>query len=284
MKIGINGASGHLGQAVLAELAVRAQGHDVVAISRTPEKVTGEWEKRVGDYDRPETLADAYAGLDRLLLIPTVDLAPGARSRQNAAAIEAAVAAGVGHIVFLSAAGTMRAEDTSMHGSYWRGEQALIQQAKAWTVLRMNYYAESFAMEVAAPQTNQIFGLAENKVAFISRNDIAAAAAGMLASDGHDGAIYNLTGPQSLTGAERAAIASQFLGREIGFQIAPEAALREGFAQFGYPEVVIDALISIQKKFAAGGNDIVTGDVEKLSGRLARPFVETLGEALRALS
>ncbi|TIP82120.1 MAG: SDR family NAD(P)-dependent oxidoreductase, partial [Mesorhizobium sp.] len=118
MKIGINGASGHLGQAVLAELAVRAQGHDAVAISRTPEKVTGEWEKRVGDYDRPETLADAYAGLDRLLLIPTVDLAPGARSRQNAAAIEAAVAAGVGHIVFLSAAGTMRAEDTSMHGSY----------------------------------------------------------------------------------------------------------------------------------------------------------------------
>lgn len=87
-----------------------------------------------------------------------------------------------------------------------------------------------------------------------------------------------------MTGAERAAIASQFLGREIGFQIAPEAALREGFAQFGYPEVVIDALISIQKKFAAGGNDIVTGDVEKLSGRLARPFVETLGEALRALS
>ncbi|BCH16336.1 hypothetical protein [Mesorhizobium sp. L-2-11] len=74
-----------------------------------------------------------------------------------------------------------------MHGSYWRGEQALIQQAKAWTVLRMNYYAESFAMEVAAPQTNQIFGLAENKVAFISRNDIAAAAAGMLASDGVSG-------------------------------------------------------------------------------------------------
>ncbi|CAH2405315.1 NAD(P)H-binding protein [Mesorhizobium escarrei] len=284
MKVGINGASGHLGQAVLAELAVRAQGHDVVAISRTPEKVPGGWEKRAGDYDRPDTLANAYAGLDRLLLIPTVDLAPGARSRQNAAAIEAAVAAGVGHVVFLSAAGTAKAEDASMHGSYWRGEQTLIKQAEAWTILRMNYYTESFAMEVAAPQTNQIFGLAENKVAFISRNDIAAAAAGMLVSDGHDGAIYNLTGPQSLTGAERAAVASQVLGREIGFQTAPEAALRAGFAQFGYPEVVIDALIGIQQKFARRGNDIVTGDVEKLSGRPARPFVKTLGEALRALS
>ncbi|CAH2402798.1 hypothetical protein [Mesorhizobium ventifaucium] len=63
----------------------------------------------------------------------------------------------------------------------------------------------------------------------------------MLVSDGHDGAIYNLTGQQSLTGAERAAIASQVLGREIRFQTAAEAALRAGFAQFGYPEVVIDA-------------------------------------------
>ncbi|RUV68771.1 MAG: SDR family NAD(P)-dependent oxidoreductase [Mesorhizobium sp.] len=284
MKIGISGASGHLGQAVLAELAVRAQGHDLVAISRTPEKVAGEWEKRAGDYDNPEMLAQAYAGLDRLLLIPTVDLAPGARSRQNAAAIEAAAAAGVGHVVFLSAAGTARADDTSIHGSYWRGEQTLIQRARAWTILRMNYYVESFAMEVAAPQTSQIFGLAENKVAFISRNDIAAAAAGMLISKGHDGAIYNLTGPQSLTGAERAATASKITGREISFQIAPEAALRVGFAQFGYPEIVIDAVIDIQKKFAAGGNDIVTGDVEKLAGRPARPLVETLGEALRALS
>jgi len=284
MKIGVSGANGHLGQAVLAELSVRARGHDVVAISRTPEKVAGEWETRVGDYDRAETLATAYAGLDRLLLIPTVDLTPGARSRQNAAAIEAASAAAVGHVVFLSAAGTAKAEDASVHGSYWRGEQALIEQAAAWTILRMNYYTESFAMEVAAPQTNQIFGLVENKVAFISRNDIAAAAAGMLISDGHDGAIYNLTGPQSLTGAERAAIASQVLGREIRFQTAPEAALRAGFAQFGYPDVVIDAVIAIQQKFARGGNDIVTGDVEALSGRPARSFAETLGEALQAQS
>jgi NAD(P)H dehydrogenase (quinone) len=71
MKIGVSGASGKLGQGVLRELVARAQGHDVIAISRTPEKAGEGVEGRFGDYDQPETLAQAYAGLDRLLLIPT---------------------------------------------------------------------------------------------------------------------------------------------------------------------------------------------------------------------
>ena len=73
MKIGVSGASGKLGQGVLRELAARAQGHTIVAISRTPEKDGSGVEGRLGDYDQPETLAQAYAGLDRLLLIPTSD-------------------------------------------------------------------------------------------------------------------------------------------------------------------------------------------------------------------
>ena len=66
MKIGVSGASGKLGQGVLRELAARAQGHTIVAISRTPEKAGSGVEGRLGDYDQPETLAQAYAGLDRL--------------------------------------------------------------------------------------------------------------------------------------------------------------------------------------------------------------------------
>ena len=67
MKIGVSGASGHLGRATVAELVQRPGGHEVVAISRTPETITALAQGRFGDYNRPETLAETYAGLDRLL-------------------------------------------------------------------------------------------------------------------------------------------------------------------------------------------------------------------------
>jgi NAD(P)H dehydrogenase (quinone) len=63
MKIGVSGASGHLGRAVVSELRRRAGGHEIVAVSRTPETVSGPAEGRFGDYDRPESLVNAYAGL-----------------------------------------------------------------------------------------------------------------------------------------------------------------------------------------------------------------------------
>jgi NAD(P)H dehydrogenase (quinone) len=108
MKIGVSGASGHLGSATVAELLQRAGGHEVVAISRTPRTIAAPGDGRFGDYNRPESLAEAYVGLDRLLIISTADGEPGKRGAQNVAAIDAAVRAGVKHIVFMSAAGTRR--------------------------------------------------------------------------------------------------------------------------------------------------------------------------------
>jgi NAD(P)H dehydrogenase (quinone) len=91
MKIGVSGASGHLGKAAVSELLQRTEGHKIVAISRTPGTVSGRAEGRLGDYDRPESLAKAYAGLDRLLIITTVAPEPGKRGAHNVAAIDAAV-------------------------------------------------------------------------------------------------------------------------------------------------------------------------------------------------
>src|SRR5712671_3779996 len=118
MKIGVSGASGHLGRAVVSELLQRAGGHEVVAITRTPETVSGPAQGRFGDYNRPESLAEAYAGLDRLLTITTVDPEPGKRGAQNVAAIDAAVKAGVKHIVFMSAVGTRQEEEPARGASY----------------------------------------------------------------------------------------------------------------------------------------------------------------------
>lgn len=220
MRIGVSGASGHLGRAVVSELLQRPGGHEVVAISRTPETVSGPAQGRFADYNRPESLAEAYAGLDRLLIITTVDPEPGKRGAQIIAAIDAAVKAGVKHIVLMSAVGTRQEEEPARGASYWRGEQHLIATAPAWTILRMNFYAEAFVqLAQAALKQGVLTGLAENRAAFVARDDVAAAAAGILVGDGHAGAICKATGPERLSGAERAAVISEITGRPLAFRV-----------------------------------------------------------------
>ena len=285
MKIGVSGASGHLGRAVVSELVQRPDGHDVVAITRTPETVSGPAQRRFGDYNRPESLAEAYAGLDRLLIITTIDPEPGKRGAQNVAAIDAAARAGVKHIVFMSAVGTRQEEEPARGASYWRGEQHLIATAPAWTILRMNYYAEALVQQAQASLDQGVLtGLAENRVAFVARSDVAAAAAGILISDGHAGATYNATGPERLSGAERAVLIAEITGRPLAFLAITEEQLRAGLTQAGLPVEVVNTVISIQASFAAGAFDIVTGDVERLGGRPPKPLRDVLAGALKSPS
>jgi NAD(P)H dehydrogenase (quinone) len=285
VRIGVSGASGHLGRAVVAELLQRGGGHEIVAITRTPETVAAPAQGRFGDYDRSESLAEAYAGLDRLLVIPTIAREPGKRSAQNVAAIDAAVKVGVEHVVFMSAAGTRKEEEPSRSANYWRGEQHLIAKAPAWTILRMNFYAEAL-VQLAQPALAQgvLTGLAENRAAFVARGDVAAAAAGILIGEGHAGAIYNATGPERLSGAERAALISEVAGRPLAFRVLTEDQLRAGLTRAGLPPEVVNTVVGIQASFAAGGFDIATGDVERLGGRPPKPLRDVLAVALKAPS
>jgi NAD(P)H dehydrogenase (quinone) len=285
MKIGVSGASGHLGRAVVSQLLLRPGGHEVVAITRTPEAVSGPVQGRFGDYNRPESLAEAYAGLDRLLIITTVDPEPGKRGAQSVAAIDAAVRAGVKHIVLMSAVGTRQEAEPARGAAYWRGEQHLIATAPVWTILRMNFYAEAFVqLAQAAIRQGVLTGLTENRAAFVARDDVAAAAAGILIGDGHAGAIYNATGPERLSGAERAAIIAEITGRPLAFLAITQEQLRAGLTQAGLPAGAVNIVVSIQASFAAGAFDIVTGDVERLGGRPPKPLRDVLARALKSPS
>lgn len=280
-NIGISGASGRLGSAILSELRIRANGERLIGISRTPENVRNADETRFGDYDAPTTLASAYAGLDRLLIIPSVELRPGRRGRQNAAAIDAAVAAGVRHIVLLSSVGIYDVAEPDLLASYYRAEQKLMRTAYAWTALRMTSFSEEFVREaqLSLPR-GTIVGLGEWGVSYVSRSDVAAAAAGVLLSQGHDGAIYSLTGPESLSGPQRAHAVSVASGTDMRFIAVSRDAQIANLQAISLPEDVITAVISIQEHFAAGSFDIVTGDVKRLSGKDPRSLMEVLREAL----
>ncbi|MBF5094150.1 NAD(P)H-binding protein [Azospirillum sp. INR13] len=280
MKIGVSGASGKLGSATIAALQGLASGHGIVGVSRTPEALPSTVEARFGDYDQPDSLASAYAGLDRLLIIPTTDMRPGQRTIQHLAAVDAAVAAGVGHVSLMSSAGTRRAEEPDIWGCYFPAEQRLMRTAGAWSILRMNFYAEAFVQEVrSALDRGAIAGIGDGRVGYVSRDDLARAAAGLLTGDGHDGAIYTGTGPESLSGTERAAIAGAVAGRPLRYVELTEEAFRSTMAQAGLPPPIVAVVVSIRTRFAMGGFDIVTGDIERLSGRRPRSLRDVLSDA-----
>jgi len=278
MKIGVSGASGKLGASVVEHLGLRP-GVEVVGITRTPKATSGH-ESRFGDYDQPESLDAAYAGLDRLLIIPTVALAPGQRTQQNLAAIDAARRAGVPHVVFMSSAGARARPEPDVWASYFAAGQHLMRTAPRWSILRMNYYAESFADEAwSALAKGALAGLGENRVAFVSRLDLAAAAAGLLTGEGHEGAIYTGTGPRAWTEDERAELATKLAGKPLNHVVMPLGDMRARFLDAGLPPHVVEVVLSIREGFVTGGFDIVTGDIENLSGRAPQSLDTVLRKA-----
>src|ERR1700675_3421441 len=113
---------------------------------------------------------------------------------------------------------------------------------------------------------------------------MAVAAGGTLTGDDHAQAIYNATGPERLSGAERAALISEITGRPLAFLVITENQMRAGLTQAGLPQGVVNTVVSIQASFAAGAFDIVTGDVERLGGRPPKPLRDVLAGALKSPS
>jgi NAD(P)H dehydrogenase (quinone) len=283
MNIGISGASGHLGSATVRELKARLGAKaNIVAISRTPDKIAALGvETRAGDFNKPETLTEAFRGLDKLVVIPPSDVKSAAGSKQTCAAIDKAVAAGVRHIAYLSAAGTRFVEVPHLWESFFVPEQALMRSAKEWSILRMAFYAESFLDRAKMSLAQGVFASSSSApVNFVARGDVAAAAAGVVETEGHHGAIYNATGPETLDGPARAAVVAQVTGKPFAFVQVPLEQLLGGLKAAGLPPAVIDAFTSIEDMWAKGAFDITTGDVARLAGRAPRRLIDVAKEYL----
>lgn len=110
MKIGITGANGQLGRLLVKKLKKRTDSNDLIALVRTPSKVTDLGiDTRAFDYDVPEALVKSLQGIDRLMMISGSEI--GQRERQHANVIEAARKAGIKSIVYTS---LLKADSSSM--------------------------------------------------------------------------------------------------------------------------------------------------------------------------
>ncbi|HZF29296.1 MAG TPA: NAD(P)H-binding protein [Gammaproteobacteria bacterium] len=255
-KLVVSGASGQLGGLVVDELLARkVPAKDLILVSRTPntEAMKAYAAKgasvRFGDFTKPESLAAAYAGGTKMLLI-SVNGGGGQRPELHKAAIDAAIAAGVKLIAYTSYVNADVYLDSTIATDHRRTEQYLKESGVAWTLLRNQIYADGLvdqAVQIVRERKLVTF-TPDARVAYVTREDCAAAAAAVLATPGHENRAYNITGPDAVGPRELVALASEVSGKRVDLVVMDEAAYAKSLSESGMPESAIRGALTFAKE------------------------------------
>jgi uncharacterized protein YbjT (DUF2867 family) len=263
MTILVTGATGNVGRHVVAALA--SSGEPVRAVTRSPSRVPAGVEVAKGDIAEVPGMLD---GVDRAFLLwphMTADAAPP---------VVQALAARVEHVVFLSARGVT--DDSPLFHA--KIERLLRDSGVAWTFLRAGGFATNtldWADQVRTGVVRWVHGGAGR--ALIHERDIADVAVAALTSREHEGAAYELTGPETLTQAEQVRTLGAAVGREVRWEEMPvEEALAELLARGWDPEFARNGLAYWASLVA--DPETVTGTVEEVTGKPARTYAEWAAE------
>lgn len=278
-KFLVTGASGQLGGHAVEILTRKTDKADIVAMVRSDDQAAAFEAKgiatRRGDYNNPASLAQAFTGIDRVLLVSGSDLEN--RMAHHAAAVDQAKAAGVSHIVYTS---LLKAADSPMPlaADHKATESLIAESGMSFTILRNGWYSENMLMGVAQDLAmGQHFGAAgEGKFSFASRSDLAEAAANALLG-GYDGQTLELAGDDALTMSDYCAILSDVAGKPVAYVDMPQQAYHDALVGAGLPELFAGLLASTDA-FAAKG--ALFDDSRTLSAVIGRPTT-TMAEVLR---
>lgn len=281
----VTGAGGQLGQRVLHHLieTLNVSADRIAAATRKPETLAAWAEKGVSvrraDFDDSASLSEAFAGVDRLLLISTDALdRPGHRLAQHRAAIAAAEAAGLKHVVYTS----MPKPDSSavLFAPDHAGTEAALAQSRLpeWTVLRNNWYFENlfFSLPSALGSGSWYSAAGAGGIAHIARDDLARAAATALAGATRGKTTLTLTGAHAYATADIARLVSEVTGRPLAVVPVPVEGLVQGMVAHGVPEPLARVFASFDANTAQGGLADVTGDYKTLTGAEPRGFEDWL--------
>lgn len=281
----VTGASGHLGRIAVEELLARGATR-IAAGTRDPSKLADLADRgvevRTIDFDDAASLATGFAGVDRLLLVSTDGI--GKRVAQQTAAIAAAKAAGIAHIVYTSAPAARPNADAGLGAEHFWTEVALANSGMGFTVLRNHMYAENNLADAAhVIASGQLFGLIGDRgTSYVARADLARTAAGALLTAEGNG-IEDATGPAAVTNVERAALYASLTGKSVTAIAITPAELHAGMVGAGIPEGFASALVAFQIDAVLGHHGVVTDVVERYSGRKPQTLAAFLAENRAAL-
>ncbi|MFN2746403.1 SDR family oxidoreductase [Bacillus sp. z60-18] len=287
MKMLVTGATGKLGSKI-AEKLLETVPVDQLAVSvRNPEKAESLKARGVdvrhGDFDQPETLDAAFKGVDRLLMI-SADGDNETRIRQHGNAVAAAERAGVQFIAYTSIANARESENF-LAPTHKATEEAILKTGIPYSFLRNNWYLENEISSIQGVLAGApwVTSAGNGKVGWALQQDYADAAAAVLAGDGHENTVYELSG-RLLTQDELVSVLSEVLGKEVPLQHVDDAGYAEVMKNAGLPDFLVPMLVDIQKGIREGTLAVESDDFENVLGRPLTPIKEALAQIVAGMS
>ena len=284
----VTGASGQLGNLVVADLVKKVPAQNVVALVRRPDSAAPlealGVEVRIGDYNDRASLEKAFAGIDRLLLISASEV--GKRTAQHKNAIDAAKAAGVGFIAYTS---ILRADSSpiGLAPEHRETEAAIKASGIPYALLRNGWYTENKTASIApAIEHGAYIGAAgEGRFSSAARQDFAEAAVAVLTTDTPEaGAAYELAGDESYTMAEFAAEIASAAGKPVAYVDMSEADFAGALEGAGLPGPIAAMLADSDAQAAKGALQDGSHTLQSLIGRPTTPWAETVRAAVNELN
>jgi len=269
----ITGCSGQLGQLAVDHLLEQSH-HALRATTRTPEKLLHlrdiGIDVRLADFDQPATLQTAFEGTQRLLLISTDQTNIGnKRISQHKNAIAAAEMAGVKHIIYTS---LLKADNSPLGmvaKDHAETESFLKDSRMGFSILRNAFYMEMllWILPGAIASGELVSAAGDGRIAYISRNDCAhAAACALLANDtGHH--CLDITGREALGFEDIVAITNKTFGTNIIFKPISRLALIQHMTNRGVSREFAGVLAHIDNAISQDAMNVVSDDFEGLTGR-----------------
>ena len=277
--IAITGATGQLGQHVIANLLNTTAASQLVAVVRNPAKAEALSQKgivvRQADYGDEAALTKALQGVDKLLIISSSEV--GQRAPQHRNIINAAKAAGVKFIAYTS----LLHADTSplgLHVEHVETEKMLADSGIPYALLRNGWYTENYLASAPPALEHGVFigAAGEGKIASATREDYAAAAARVIAEEGHAGKVYELAGDHGWTLSELAAELAKQSGKKVVYQNLSQADFAAALKSVGLPAGLADMLADSDVGASKGGLFDDSHTLSKLIGRPTTPLAESV--------
>ncbi|MFF1903927.1 SDR family oxidoreductase [Kitasatospora sp. NPDC058218] len=283
----VTGATGQLGRLVVEGLLAKVPAGEVAVAVRSAEKAADLAARgvtvHVVDYDRPESLAGAFAAGDRVLLISGSEV--GRRIPQHTAVIEAARAAGVALLAYTSAPGAATFRLADEHKAT---EAAIRESGLTFSFLRNGWYTENYLGDAAGTVARGVVvgSAGQGRVASAPRRDYADAAVAVLVGDGggngHEDTVYELSGDVAWSLPELAAELAQVSGRPVEHREVTPAEHRAVLVGAGLPEGFAEVLVDVDAGIARGELAGTPGDLAGLIGRPTVPLAQSVRTALGA--
>lgn len=274
MTIAVTGATGRLGGRVARMLA--ASGTKQRLVVRNPVRAPRPPATEVtqATYADEAAVRRALAGVEAVFMVSASETPD--RVAQHRAFVDAAAAAGVEHLVYVSFFRAAPDATFTLARDHWATEEHIRASGLAFTLMRDNLYADFLPAMVGSDRV--LRGPAgQGRVAAVAQDDVADAAAAVILHPGaHAGVTYDLTGPDSLTLDEVAALLTEATGRKVTYHPETVEEAYRSRASFGVPDWQVDAWVSTYTAIAAGEMDGVSDAVPRLTGHRATALADLL--------